>query len=78
MENLVFLMIVLLDILLLLGVIILSIYVVELIFVILFEIVELFCDFSKEQKRKEKKRASLKGIRVSEKSFFEEEEDKDE
>ena len=68
MENLVFLTIVLLDILLLLGVVILSIYVIELIFVILFEIGELFSDFF--ERRKEEKKAALKGIRVSEKEFL--------
>lgn len=68
MENLIVLMIILLDILLLLGVIILSIYIIELIFVISFEIGELFCDFF--ERRKEKKRDSLKGIRVSEKEFL--------
>lgn len=82
MENLIVLMIILLDILLLLGVIILSIYIIELIFVISFEIGELFCDFF--ERRKEKEKASLKGTCVFEKEFsncpntFEEEEDKDE
>lgn len=76
MENLVFLTIVLLDILLLLGVVALSIYIFLLFVDVSLEISELFSDFF--ERRKEKKKAALKGIRVSEKSFFEEEEDKDE
>lgn len=82
MENLVFLTIVLLDILLLLGVVALSIYIFLLFVDVSLEISELFSDFF--ERRKEKKRASLKGMRVSEKEFshdsntVKEEEGKDE
>lgn len=68
MEILVFLMIVLLDILLILGVFILSSYSILLFVDVILEISELFCDFF--ERRKEKKSASLKGIRVSEKEFL--------
>ncbi len=68
MENLVFLTIVLLDILLLLGVVALSIYIFLLFVDVSLEISELFSDFF--ERRKEKKRASSKGIRLSEKGFF--------
>lgn len=64
MENLVFLTIVLLDILLLLGVVALSIYIFLLFVDVSLEISECFSDFF--ERRKEKKRASLKGTRVSE------------
>lgn len=82
MEDLLLLVLVLLVVLLLLGIVALSIYILLLFVDVSLEISELFCDFF--ERRKEKKRAALKGRRVSEKEFshdpntIKEEEDKDE
>ena len=64
MEDLIVLTIVLLDILLILGVIAIFYYSVLLFVDVSLEISECFSDFF--ERRKEKKRASLKGTRVSE------------
>lgn len=68
MEDLIVLTIVLLDILLILGVIAIFYYSVLLFVDVSLEISECFSDFF--ERRKEKKRDSLKGIRVSEKEFL--------
>ncbi len=68
MEESIFLTIILLDTLLILGVIALFCYNILLFVDVSLEISELFCDFF--ERRKEKKRDSLKGIRVSEKEFL--------
>lgn len=68
MEDLLLLIFVLLVVLLLLGIVALSIYILLLFVDVSLEISELFCDFF--ERRKEKKRDSLKGIRVSEKEFL--------